>query len=154
MDNVITGDSANASTDQKFALGDYFYNPATATLYRYVDATAAITQYQFVKISTNGLFTAAPSTTTLLPSTEPGLVGCAQCDIASGSYGWVAVKGYFTGLFAASCVQDVKIYTTATDGVVDDASTTLINGLKLITTIVGAAASPCFATCEMTTVAA
>ncbi len=154
MDNVITADVSNTSTKQLFALGDYFYNPATATTYRYVHANGATSQYGFVSISTDGLFEATPLTTTTNASTNPLLVGAAQCAFADDEYGWVAVKGYFTGNFAASCVQDVKIYTTATAGVVDDASTTLINGLKLITTITTAASAPCFACAEMTTAAA
>ena len=124
------------------------------TLYQYVKASAAIAQYAFVKISSDGNYTAQEMTTTTNPSTEPAKVGCAQVAIASGYYGWVAIKGYFTGKFAASCVQAVKIYTTGTAGVVDDSATTLVNGLMLITTITSATSAPCFASCEMTTVAA
>lgn len=154
MDNVITGDVSNTSTTQLFALGDYFYNPATATTYRYVKANGATSQYGFVSISTDGLFEATPLTTTTNANTNPLLVGCAQCAFEDNEFGFVAVKGYFTGKVAALCVQDVKIYTTGTAGVVDDSSTTLINGLKLITTVVGASSVPMFATTEMTTVAA
>lgn len=124
------------------------------SVYQVVKASSAVAQYAYVKISGDNLFTAAEGTTTLLPSTEPAQVGCAQVALASGAYGWVIRKGYHTGKFAASCAQDVKIYTTATAGVVDDSATTLVQGLKLITTITGAAASPAFADIEMVTVAA
>lgn len=123
--------------------------------YMYVKASAAVAQYALVKISSDGNFTVAEATTTTNPSTEPAMCGIAQVAIASGSYGWVwRGKGIARCKFAASCVQDVKIYTTGTAGVVDDSATTLVNGLKLITTIVGASDSPCFAACLLTTAAA
>lgn len=129
---------------------------SNGSLWQYVDGGGTIAQYEYVKISTDGLFVATSLTTTTNPSTEPGMVGCVQAadGLTTSTYGWVIRSGYHTGKFAASCVQDVKIYTTATAGVVDDASTTLVNGLKLITTITSAAASPAFAVCPMTTVAA
>lgn len=123
--------------------------------YVYVKASGAVAQYALVKISSDGNWTAAEGTTTLLPSTEPAMVGVAQVAIADTSYGWVwRGKGIARCKFAASCVQDVKIYTTATGGVVDDAATTLVNNLKLITTITSATDSPCFAGGLLTTVGA
>jgi len=117
-------------------------------------ATLAINVY--CKVSTDSNFTVTGLTTTTNPSTEPAQVGCIQ---ASGclttTFGWVFRGfGLHTGLFAASCAQDVKIYTTATAGVVDDAATTLISGLKLITTITTAAAAPAWASGDLKTAAA
>ena len=120
-------------------------------VWQYVKAASAVALGAYVKISSDGLFTIAEGTTTLLPSTEPSLVGCAQVAFADNEFGWVCRSGSHLGKFAASCVQNVKIYTTATAGVVDDTATTQILGLKLITTIVGAATVPAFATCEMVT---
>lgn len=123
-------------------------------LWQYVKGGATIAQYEYVKISTDGNFTITSMTTTTNPSTEPAQVGCVQVSggFTSSLYGWV-FRGFgaHTGKFAASCVQDVKIYTTATSGVVDDAATTLVNGLKLITTITGAASSPAWASGLLTT---
>jgi len=123
-------------------------------LWQYVKGNATIAQYEYVKISTDGNFTITSMTTTTNPSTEPAQVGCVQVSggFTSSLYGWV-FRGFgaHTGKFAASCVQDVKIYTTATSGVVDDAATTLVNGLKLITTITGAASSPAWASGLLTT---
>lgn len=123
-------------------------------IYQYIKASGTVAINDMVKISNT--FTAASGTTTLLPSTEPAKVGVAnQVAFIVNQYGWVFVgPGLVTVNVAASCVQDVKLYTTATAGVVDDAATTLINGLKLITTIVGAAASACVAECELGTVLA
>lgn len=146
-------DLTETSTTPRATLGRTHTTEANV-VYQYVKASSAIAQYAYAKISGDGNFTAAEGTTTLLPNTEPAMVGCAQVAIASGSYGWVVRKGLHTGKFAASCVQDVKIYTTGTAGVVDDAATTLINGLKLLTTITSATSALAMASCEMTTVAA
>jgi hypothetical protein len=139
------------STTQLFALGTSCFDDL-GSRWEYVQANGAITQYDYVKIDDD--FQAASGTTTLLPNTEPARVGCAQVAFADNEYGWVVRSGKHTGRFAASCAQDVKIYTTATAGVVDDSATTLINGLKLITTITSATSAPAFAACDMTTVAA
>lgn len=139
------------STTQLYNLG-YMFRADDGTVWQYVKAAAAHTIYDYVKISAAYLTTSA--TTTTNPSTEPAMVGCCQVAFASGDYGWVVRQGNHTGRFAAACVQDVKIYTTATAGVVDDSATTLINGLKLITTIVDAGNSAALATCLMTTAAA
>lgn len=141
------------STTRLFTMGTKVIDDSGVT-WQYVKATSAVAQYAYVKISGDGNFTAVEGTTTLLPSTEPAMVGCAQVAFAANDYGWVVRSGLHTGKFAASCVQDVKIYTTGTAGVVDDSATTLINGLKLITTITGAASALAMATDEMTTVAA
>lgn len=150
---VVGIDLTATSTSIQYGLGSKFI--ANDGVYQYVKASAAVAQYAFLKISSDGNWTVAEGTTTTNPSTEPAKCAIAQVAIASASYAWVFVgPGLATCKFAASCVQDVKIYTTATAGVVDDSSTTLVNGLKLITTITSAAASPCWAACELTTAAA
>lgn len=129
------------------AVGTMYTDPL-GRVWQYVKGGATIAQYEYVKISTDGNFTITSMTTTTNPSTEPAQVGCVQVSggFTSSLYGWV-FRGFgaHTGKFAASCVQDVKIYTTATNGVVDDAATTLVQGLKLITTITGAASAPAWA---------
>lgn len=152
---VIGGSALNASTPTKipqFAVGTICL--ANDGVYQYVSAGGTVAQYDMVKIKND--FSIVSGTTTLLPSTEPAKVGVANMvAFTSGQYGWVFVgPGLVTVNVAASCVQDVKLYTTATPGVVDDSATTLINGLKLIATIVGAAASPCVAECQLGTVLA
>lgn len=125
--------------------------------WQYCKGGATIAQYEYVKISTDSNFSISSLTTTTNPSTEPAEVGCVQASgCTSSTYGWVfRGGGLHTGKFAASCVQNVKIYTTGVNGVVDDTATTLVNGLKLITTITSAADSPAWAACErMTTVVA
>jgi len=150
VDTAITG------TVPLFPLGTIHRDPLGRT-WQYVKGGATIAQYEYVKVSTDSNFTITSMTTTTNPSTEPAEVGCVQVSggFTSSLYGWIfRGGGLHTGKFAASCVQNVKIYTTATDGVVDDASTTLVNGLKLITTITTAAASPAWASVDRMTTAA
>jgi hypothetical protein len=147
-------DLVEVTTYPKHRLGEYHWDER-GRLWQYVRASGAVAQYAYVKISTDGNFTAAEGTTTLLPNTEPAEVGCAQVAIANTRYGWVfRGHGAHTGKYAASCVHNVKIYTTATAGVVDDSATTLINGLKLLATITDAANAAAWAVGKMTTVAA
>lgn len=137
-----------------YQLGQMFTD-TYGRLWQFGKGGGTIAQYEYVKVSTDGNYTFTSMTTTTNPSTEPAQVGCLQMSggLTSSLYGWAfRGKGSHTGLFAASCVQDVKIYTTATNGVVDDASTTLVAGLKLLTTITSAAASAAWA-CETLTTA-
>lgn len=126
------------------------------SVYQYVENTgAAIAIYSAVKIDNSYLVSVSNDTN--LPSAKVHKVGVAQVAIPIGSttpqYGWVFVgPGNFTCLIAASCVQDVQLLTTNVDGVLDDAGTANVMRCKLITTIVGAAASACFATGELGTI--
>lgn len=148
---LTTGELSAGGQGPLFAVGTR--RVANDGVYQYVHANGAIAQYAMVKIDDD--FEAAEGTTTLLPNTEPAKVGIAQVAFADNDYGWVFVgPGLATCKVAALCAQDVKLYTTATPGVVDDASTTLINGLKLITTVVGASSVPVEAACELGTVLA
>lgn len=144
------------STTPLFNVGQVHWD-TLGRKWQYVKGGATIAQNEYVKISTDGNYTITSLTTTTNPSTEPAQVGCVQVSggFTSSLYGWV-FRGYgaHTGKFAANCVQDVKIYTTATAGVVDDASTTLISGLKLITTITTATSAAAWASGELTTAAA
>jgi hypothetical protein len=138
----------------KYALGTRGF--CNDSVYQYVScATAAIAVNSLVKI--DSAYAISVSNNTSIPSAKVHKVGVVQTAVPAGTtttqYGWVFVgPGNCTVLCAASCVQDVQLLTTNTDGVVDDAGTTNIMGLKLITTIVGAAASACFATHELTTI--
>lgn len=109
---------------------------ATDGTYRYIQANGAISQYAMCKIDDSDQ--AVQGTTTLLPSTEPAMVGIAQVAFADNEYGWIH-RGNGSGsvLVSATCAADVKLYTTATAGKVEDNSsgTVLIQGLKLKTAL-------------------
>lgn len=96
------------------------------TEYEYVRAAGTINQYDAVVITYAGL---ASALTTTNAGAIPQKVGVAQVSAATNDYFWVARKGPMTLNVLASCLKDVKIYTTATAGAVDDTATTLIAGL-------------------------
>ena len=143
-----------SSGTAKYALGTRGY--ANDSVYQYVScATAAIAVNSLVKIDSAYAITVGNDTN--LPASKVHKLGVVMTAVPAGTtttqYGWVFVgPGNCTVLCAASCVQDVQLLTTNVDGVVDDAGTANIMGLKLVTTIVGAAASACFATHELSTI--
>jgi len=101
--------------------------------------------------------------TTTTSGAKPTLVCIPQFAVASGEYFWAPV-GPFTPLVpyglsdvtfkvnaALNCAADVKLYTTATVGVVDDTATDLIIGLLLTETITTARAANCIAVTRLGT---
>ena len=123
------------STTQKFALGLKYFDPGVVAEFEYVNASAAISQYDAVMITDSKT---ASQLTTTNAGAIPGAVGVAQVAIASGSYGWVLRRGGIKGgglklNVLASCLKNVKLYTTATAGAIDDTATTLVSGLQLTT---------------------
>lgn len=130
-----------------YKLGQVYKAP-TGEEYRYVKGSASIALYEWSVISKDGNYTAV-----LLDTDTSGHGAGTSQDLGvpqhqaltSTTYGWVFIGfGAFTGKVAASCVQNVPLHATSTGGVVDDTSTTtLIPGATLLTTVVGAAASPC-----------
>lgn len=132
------------STTKLFTLGAIAWDDAgNAWQYVQCNSSTAVAVYDAVKVDDD--FTIASLTTTISGS-EPTAVGVAQIAFATSEYGWVLRMGKGTVNAAASCAQDVKLYTTGTAGVVDDSATDLISGLKIITTITSAAATPFYAT--------
>ena len=143
--NFTSSDGVTA----QFGLGDEA--EVSGASWKYVKTSAAVVEGDALIIHDDGL--ASPLTTTLVTSTIVADVGVAQFAIASGEYGWVAIGPFglksdgtsFKVKAAASCAADVKLYATATAGVVDDAVTALISGLRLTTAIVGAGLADCTA---------
>jgi hypothetical protein len=99
----------------------------------FVQADGAIDQYGFVKIEADGQ---AAMLTTTNAGSNALMVGVAQVAAADNEYLWVWVGGPMgggvgkgiRGKVAASYVAKANLNTTATAGVADDASTTLIKG--------------------------
>jgi len=113
--------------------------------FMFVKATTTTTQYQAGIVDKDGGFT--PITTTNASTTPKG-VGIAQVAAATNEYLWVFVgEGGGTGSgikvkVAASYAAGTKLYTTATAGVLDDASTAgVITGLVGLTTDSGSGSS-------------
>jgi hypothetical protein len=144
---------AVTSTTQQHDLGSMHID-YLGRFWQYVKGGGTLAQYEFCQISTDGNYTIVSTNDTSVPSAKVMNIGCVQVSggFTSTKYGWIfRGNGAFTGLIAASCVQDVKLLTTNTNGVLDDSGTTAVLGVKLLTTIVGAAASACWANTLMTT---
>ena len=84
-------------------------------------ADAPITNGHVVHI--NGLGSAARLTNTL--AATAGVVAVAQNSFVTADYGWFMIRGKAILLLAASCADDVPLYTTDTAGVLDDATASL-----------------------------
>jgi hypothetical protein len=113
--------------------------------FMFVKATTTTTQYQAGIVDKDGGFT--PITTTNASTTPKG-VGIAQVAAATNEYLWVFIgEGGGTGSgikvkVAASYGAGAKLYTTATAGVLDDATTAgIITGLVGLTTDSGSGSS-------------
>jgi hypothetical protein len=110
----------------------------------YVQAASNISQYNAVCVPATNIATNA--TTARVASTKR--VGFAQVSIASGSYGWVQLGGKVRVNVSASCLPAVALYTTSTEGVLDDAT---VSGALVAGVVTELTAS---ATSAMTAVAA
>lgn len=130
---------SSVSTSALFSVG--IQKPGSqASKWMYIQANASIGQYAAVMINQSSL--AVPLTTTNSASSKQ--VGFAQVSIASGSYAWVALEGNNISVnLAADCAPNVRLYTTATNGVLDDAivSAGLIQGVIATVTISNATAT-------------
>ncbi len=107
----------------------------------YAQAGAAITQYDAVLINED--FQAVPMTTTLATEASGSagdFVAFAQVAFNDNDLGWFATKGSnIRARLSASCAADTMLYSTASAGVLDDASAgVLINGVVSVTTITAA----------------
>ena len=147
-------DLDGTSTDKEFALGTIVCGTDSsgsyAAEYMYVLSDANIAQYDAVKIDDD--YTIEGLTTTI-SGAEPTAVGVAQVALDGSStsvYGWVVISGSGTVSVSASAAADVKMYTTATAGELDDTATDLVQGLKLTAAESGGTA-PFYAVTRMCT---
>lgn len=119
-------------TSPEFQVGSRFVG-TDGTEWVYVQASGAITQYDYVTIDED--FTAVAGTKAGVD--DGHMIGFAQIAFATTEYGWVACKG--TGISVrvlGSCNGDVALYTTSTAGKLDDSSTsqTKIDGIVAVST--------------------
>lgn len=102
----------------------------------FVKASAAIAAGDVCQITTA---TSAATGITTTNGLLGDLVGVAQVAIASGSYGWLQRAGSCQNITViAATAPNVALYTSATAGAIDDATTT---GVKLISGIIITATS-------------
>jgi peptidoglycan biosynthesis protein MviN/MurJ (putative lipid II flippase) len=119
----------------------------------YGKASEALAAYQLSIISTAAVRLVQPAAAADIDAKVPMLC-IPQVIVASGEFAWFwrgpggGVGKGIKVLAATSCAQDVLLFATATDGVVDDAVVTddCIAGLTICATITTAAAAECYAT--------
>lgn len=102
--------------------------------YQYVQAMSIHAQYNAVLITTSAK--SYNCLTALAASVKT--VGFAQVSIGLSAYGWVARCGNNIRVkCAANCAAGVQLYTTATEGVLDDAVVTagLVVGVVTLSSI-------------------
>lgn len=148
IDGTLGVKTTDTSTTKEFALGATV-NMSDGSCYRYLEADSALAAYAAVAAEED--FGCAELTTTI-SGAEPNKVLIPQVAVASGSFGWGLETGPGSVLALASCAADVKMYTTATAGALDDTATDLVNGLRLTAANgTATAAVACFATTPMVT---
>lgn len=107
-----------------------------------LSSTSAVSTYAAVAIDQNGK---ANMLTTTNAAVSPR-IGFSQVSIATSAYGWVRLGGAAILVnVAAQCAPAVALFTTATPGVLDDATVTVgyIMGLVASTTVSNATATTC-----------
>ncbi len=142
LTKTTTGTTTNGE-NAEFTLGTVV-SGSDSSRWMYVQAGAAIAQYDCVCVDENGQ--AALSTAALAAAGHT--IGIAQVAFADNDLGWVCTHalGNIYVNVAANCAPDVQLYTTATGGTIDDtsASQTLIRGLvKIAAATVSAESHEC-----------
>ena len=103
----------------------------------YVQAGGVVAQYDYVTIDEN--YAALAGTTAAVD--DGHMIGFAQVAFASADFGWVATKGSNIQCnVLASCAADVTLWTSATAGKLDDATTTSRVAGVVVVTALGTAA--------------
>lgn len=145
MENLTSSDGTTAQAQ----LGERRW--IKGALYGYFLAKGDIAAYAACAIDNAG---EAEELTTTISGARPTGVCIPQFAALDNEYFWAPVGPFFKReddettfkvLAAALCAASVKLYTTATDGTVDDTATDLIQGLLLTETLVGAEAADCIA---------
>lgn len=152
MSQVLGVILSQADTVPQFGLGEEYVSPQGST-FKYCSANGAIAQYRLSTIDEDH---DAVIGTTTTAGAKPQLCGITMASLADNQYGWFAVGPFSEEdlvyvLGKTLCVHDVKLYTHATAGSVDDTATTQIVGLALSTTVGGADANTlCYAVDRLT----
>jgi hypothetical protein len=144
--------TSSDGTTPQFGLGDEIN--VCGAQYKYCIAEGAVAAYALCLIEADG--DVIEATTTLVgTAARPTTLGVPQFAMADEEYGWVAVGpfGPFREdgsttfkVLAANAATSVRLYTTGTAGVVDDAVTTgLVAGLALTETVTTQEAADCVA---------
>lgn len=120
MSNLIGANTASVSTTPTHGLGDTFVDH-NGCRWVYVQASAAIAQYDVVTYDETCYTTVAPVTTT--NAARDDKLGVAPVAFANDEYGWLQIYGPCVLNVAASCAPNVELTMTSVAGVIDDATT-------------------------------
>ena len=142
VSNMIGVSLEYTDTSPSFAVGTVV-NLSDGGQALYVQAASTVATYAAVSVRVNN--TVVPLTTT--NSAGSKAIGFAQVSIASAYYGWVQLGGKPRVNVATACEPSVPLFTTATGGVLDDATVTggLVMGLVATTSAASASAVTCIA---------
>lgn len=126
----IGHDTTLATTDPTAGLGDIHRDPAGKE-WMYVRANSAVVAGALVSIDES--YDATELTTTLAKTGMP--IGVAPIAASDNEYFWAQTRGVAAKVLTLNKpAADIKLYTSATDGAVDDAVTTaqsFIRGIML-----------------------
>lgn len=86
-------------------------------LFMYVKGLASVEDNDWLVVDVHNSGTVARA-----DAGDIGTVGIAVNALTSSYYGWMGVKGVFTGKCLTQCADNANIYLTSTDATVDDAS--------------------------------
>ena len=98
----------------------------------YVKAASEISTYAAVSIYTDNTANML-TTTTAVQSKRIGFADAVS--VASGSYAWVRLSGRPKVNLAANCDDHVVLFTTATGGVLDDATVSAAQVMGVLSTV-------------------
>jgi len=142
MAHALSGDLginlSGTSTTQTFALGTEV-SASDGNIYRYVKANGALALGAACVLDE-----AEEATETLTANlgAVPASLVFPQVAFADNEYGWAVIRGTnFLVKALTLCAADVRLYTTATAGCVDDTATELIQGLRLNSVVGGVTAA-------------
>lgn len=132
MSALIGANTAATTTTAEFGLGDRHIDH-DGKIWTYVQASAAIAQYDVVVYDETYTTLAAPVSTS--NDARGDKLGVAAVAFADNEYGWLQVYGPCTLNVLASCAPNVELTVTATGGSLDDATTaSLIVADGIVTT--------------------
>lgn len=139
MSSLIGANTAATTTTAEFGLGDR-HTDHDGKIWTYVQASAAIAQYDVVVFDESYTTLAAPVSTS--NDARGDKLGVAAVAFADNEYGWLQIYGPCTLNVLASCAPHVELTTTATGGSLDDATTSsLVVADGIVTTAASVSAA-------------
>lgn len=145
--------TSSDGTTAQFGIGD-IYVGANGNTWQYCKATAAtIAAYSALSGASPAAVEEATTTTATALGTAGGWAGIAQFAVAASEYFWALVGPFYLQddgttfkVLAANVTAGNLLYSTATDGVLDDSSggsTIPLRGLTLTETVTTQEAADC-----------